>query len=145
MGPRPLRAVERTFANEQPLLARFDSDRIGFTLRLAAVTRGSREFAHPIEIEARFVPQITRDMPRVVRDGEVLVRFVGDVSPSEAAELRDFLLRKFSAIFPNQIAFEGITPPVGGLLGRLRELKAAQFRASDGWLTLAYTLADAQP
>jgi hypothetical protein len=145
--PRPLWVHDRaerwsvTFAKEQPLLAHFEGGRIGFTLRLASVTRGDIEFAQPAEITAHFLPKIGREGPELVRDGDVAVNVAGD-GPQPEAALHSFLLRKFGAVFPAEIAFGGITPPAGGLLGRLRKLQAVEFRTSDGWLTLAYTVAD---
>ena len=129
-----------TFAKEQPVLAHFASDRIGFTLRFARITRGTQPLDRAIEIEATFIPQITRDGPHLMRDGKLTVRFTGPLAPPEDPSLLAFLTRKFGAVFPPEITFAGITPPTGGTIGRLRQLQTAEFRSAAGWLTLAYEL-----
>jgi hypothetical protein len=145
--PRPLWVHDRaerwsvTFAKERPLLAYFNHDRLGLTLRFIAVTKGEREIAQLIEIEARFIPQITRDGPALLRDGNLAIRFM-DGSPNEAEEtLRPLLASKFGAVFPPELHFYGLMPPAGGSLGKLRQLQTAEFRAADGWLSLGYQLA----
>jgi len=70
----------------------------------------------------------------------VLFRSRDEASGSNDAPVRDFLMRKFGAIFAPEVSFYGLTPPAGGSLGKLRLLKLAEFRTSGGWLTLAYEL-----
>jgi len=130
-----------TFAKERPVVAHFANDRIGFTLRLARIRRGTQPLDRAIEIEAQFIPQITRDGPRLVRDGDLAIRFNEPLVPPEEPSLVTFLTRKFGAVFPPEISFAGITPPAGGTIGRLRQLQTAEFRSAVGWLTLAYELA----
>jgi hypothetical protein len=114
------------------------------TLRLAALTRGEKHFEQPIEIEARLVPQITRDGPALVREGDLTIRFTSPINPEVESRQQAFLTRKFSAIFPAELHFNGLTPPTGGSLGKLRHLSLAEFSSAHGWLTLGYELADAR-
>jgi hypothetical protein len=132
------------FAEQQPLLARFDGDRIDVTLRLANVTRGQRHFENPVEVEVRFVPKTTREGPAFVRDGELTIRFPESTTDESETELRQWLTRKFSAVFPEELHLHGLVPPSGGSLGKLRQLELVEFRSTGGWLALGYQIA-AQP
>ena len=62
------------------------------------------------------------------------------VDREEIDFLRDFLARKFGAIFSPEVCFYGLTAPAGGSLGKLRLLKPVEFRSASGWLTVAYEL-----
>ena len=122
-------------AKQRPVIARFEQD------RLIEVRQGERVFKQSIEIEARFIPQITRDGPALVRDGDLVVRFTDQVGTENEASLRAFLVRRFGAVFPPELSFSGLIPPAGGSLGKLRLLQTAEFRSATGWLTLGYELA----
>jgi hypothetical protein len=128
-------------AKQRPVIARFEQDRLGLTLRLIEVKQGERNFKQPIEIEARFIPQITREGPALVRDGNLVVRFTDHAENEDEASLRSFLVRRFGAVFPPELSFSGLIPPAGGSLGKLRLLQTAEFRSAKGWLTLGYELA----
>jgi len=144
--PRPLWVHDRserwsvTLADERPIVPHFDDDQVGFTLRVCNVTRGSDMFKHVVEIEASFLPRCTRDGPELIRDGAVAVRFAKPQGTEEQEETREFLIRKFSAVFPSKLHFAGITPPDGGSLGKLNSLELAEFQSARGWLTLGYQL-----
>lgn len=140
-----------TLAPQRPLLAEFDEDRLGFALRITKVTRGERTFEEPVEVAVRFVPKITPDGPALIRDGDVEIRFAerttaeggaadGAAEGEEQAELRAFLARKFAAVFPPELYFDGFVPPAGGTFGRLRQLEPVEFRSDRNWLTLCYQL-----
>jgi len=128
-----------TFEKELPVVTRFDADRVAIKLHLAGVTRGGRRIEKPAEIEVSFIPKISKEGPVLVRDGELVVR-VQNSAEQESDSFRDFLMRKFGAIFPPEIYFYGLTPPAGGALGKLQLLKPVEFRSEGGWLTLAYQL-----
>lgn len=132
------------FSKEQPLRAHCQNDRFGFTLRLAEVQRGDQTLRGPMEIEVRFVPQIDRDGPWLARDGELTIRVPSDIDPQTETSLRTFLTRKFGAVFPPELHFYGLMPPAGGTMGKLCQLRPAEFRANGGWLSVAYELAGEQ-
>ena len=140
--PRPLWIHDRaerwsvTLARQRPLDVRFESDRVHAVLRLARVTRGAEQLEVPVEIEASFAPQITRDGPLLVRDGDLTIR-------CDDPDLHKFLRRKFGAILPPELAFSGLAPPAGGTLGKLRQLKLVEFRSAGGWLSVGYQLTPA--
>jgi hypothetical protein len=129
-----------TLADERPVMNQFDKDRVGFTLRVVKVTRGEREYAVPLEIEARFAPESTRDGPALAREGDVAIRFAEQPAPEIAAQLELLLKSKFGAVFPPNLHFHGLMPPTGGSLGKLRQLQLEEFAANGGWLRLAYRL-----
>jgi hypothetical protein len=145
--PRPLWVHDRaerwsvTFDKDRPVIARFEDNRIGVTLRLMGVTRGEREYRQPAEIQVTLVPHITRDGPALIREGDVVVR-VSDDGVSDGKLLENFLHRKFGAVFLPEVYFYGLMPPTGGSLAKLRRLHTAEFNASRGWLTVAYELAE---
>jgi hypothetical protein len=129
-----------TFDDERPLAADFSEGRMGLTLRLANVRRGDEELSVPVEIEARLIPLKAREGPAVARDGDVEIRFLESLPEEEAALWRTFLARKFQAVFPPEIHFDGLVPPAGGTLGRLRHLHLVEFDCQDGWARLCYEL-----
>jgi len=129
-----------TFARQLPILVRFEDDRIAIRVRLSHVTRDGQSIQQPAEIEANFVPRITDEGPALVREGDLVVRISEEAENQNEASLRDFLTRKFGAIFAPEINFYGLMPPTGGLLGKLRLLKPMEFRSAGGWLTIAYEL-----
>lgn len=129
-----------TFADDRPILARFQSNRLGLTLRLAAVRRGTEQFNQPVEIEAQMIPQMTREGPALTRDGEISILFPVQTPEAQAEPWRVLLARKFEAVFPSQLHFDGLVPPAGGTLGRLRNLELVEFRCGEGWTTLGYQL-----
>jgi hypothetical protein len=139
-SPRPLWVHDRTerwsvtMAEARPLAARFSGERITLTLHVAGLTRGERREPIDTTIEASYQPQITRDGPTLIRDGELIVR--GNETEADHA----FLVRKFGAVFPAELHFSGLVPPTGGSLGKLRRLSVAEFKSDAQWMTLAYQL-----
>src|SRR4029079_16308682 len=129
-----------TFEKQLPIIIRFDEDRVGITLRLSGVTRDGQWLQAPIEIQASFIPKIMKEGPSLFRDGDLTVRLPNATPGDDQASLREFLTRKFGAVFPPELNFNGLTPPAGGSLGKLRLLEPAEFRSASGWLTLAYEL-----
>ena len=147
-SPRPLWVHDRaerwsvTLAKKAPLTVEFADDRIRIGLHLASVTRGSRQFQGPAEIEAVFVPKITADGPAFIRDGDLQVRVTAQLDPEAATALQAFLARKFGAVLPPELNLNGLVPPTGGSIGKLRLLELVEFRSSGGWLALGYQLED---
>jgi hypothetical protein len=129
-----------TFADERPIAAQFQNDRLGLTLRLAGVRRNSDELPVPVEIAVRLIPKLAREGPAVTRDGDLSIRFLEQLPDEDAASWRTFLARKFEAVFPPELHFDGLVPPAGGTLGRLRNLSLVEFASRSGWTTLAYQL-----
>jgi hypothetical protein len=133
-----------TFSRKRPLRTQFDDDRMGILLRLERVERGARTLEHPVEIEARFTPHITPDGPGLVREGDLEIRLADGIDPELAYDWQNFLRRKLGAVLAEEIYFDGLVPPAGGTLGKLRELDLVVFSTRDGWLTVAYQWVPAQ-
>lgn len=128
-----------TMAQKRPVRVQFQDDRLGITLRLAALTRDGKQSAEDVEIETRFLLRTTEDGPALVREGDVEIRYLGRTDAHQE-DNRVFLARKFGAVFPAELHFNGLVPPAGGSLGRLRALDLSRFQAVDGWLTVGYQL-----
>jgi hypothetical protein len=132
-----------TFAQKRPVTARMVDDRLGITLRFDSVRWGEDRWNTPVTVEARFAPQIGRDGPGLVRDGEVrIVVEAAESMPMDKSpdDLRRMLTRKFSAVFPAELHFDGLVPPTGGALSKLRALTLRDFYCQDGWLVIGYEL-----
>ena len=129
-----------TFDDERPIGARFRDGRLALTLRLASAQRGEEELKVPVEIEARLIPLREREGPAVARDGDIEIRFLESLPEEEEAAWRTFFARKFQAVFPPELHFDGLVPPAGGTLGRLRKLSLVEFDSQEGWTTLGYEL-----
>jgi hypothetical protein len=145
--PRPLWVHDRsvrwalTFADQQPWVAYFDNDRIGFHLSLTKVTRGEREIEHPVEVTIQLGPHISeRGEPFLIRDGDIEVDIASGLSVEDEADLRKFLVAKIGAAFPAELYFDGFVAPSGGVIGRLRAFEVVEFRSQDGWATLGYEI-----
>jgi hypothetical protein len=128
-----------TMAQERPVVVQFADQRLGITFRVERVTRGSTAHDGLVEIEARFIPQITADGPAFAREGELLIRIAGE-NTQEHDELRRFLTRKFGAVLPPELRLSGLVPPAGGALGKLRQLNLTQLTTAGGWLSIGYQL-----
>jgi hypothetical protein len=76
------------------------------------------------------------------RHGDVTVRFAAEMAAGreDLEKLRRTLVRKFSAVFPDELHFDGLTPPNGGALGKLQSLVLHDFYCDRGWLVLGYEL-----
>jgi hypothetical protein len=133
-----------TLENEQPLVPQFDGGQATFTLRLSQVTRGGQAFHHPVEVEAVFSLSETPDGPMLTRDRELTIRFPSEPSLESRDSTEKFLRQKFSAVFPPKLIFFGLVPPEGGSLSKLNQLELAEFRTAAGWMSLGYSLRDAQ-
>ena len=73
------------------------------------------------------------------------VQLVAD-RPATAEEQKflDFLHRKFSAVMPEELYFDGLVPPAGGSLAMLRNLRPDAYRFENGWMRMGYSLVDSQ-
>jgi hypothetical protein len=132
-----------TLAEERPLTPRFKDGGAAFTFRFSKVQRGDEVFAHPVEVEARFTLGESRDGPVLRRKGDVEIRFPSEPSLASREGVEKFLKRKFSAVFPPELIYYGIVPPEGGSLGKLNQLRLAEFKTASGWMTVGYRLAPA--
>jgi hypothetical protein len=50
------------------------------------------------------------------------------------------LSRRFGAVLPAELYFDGLVPPTGGGLAKLRSLAVRDFYTEKGWLVIGYEL-----
>lgn len=126
---------------DRPLQVALVEDRVQITFRLQEITRGSDHINRPLEISAKFRMKITPDGPHVIRDGDLLVRFIdGGKATESEAEFLAFVRNKFSGVFPPELYFDGLVPPAGGEWGKLRQLQLKEISARSGWFVIGYQL-----
>ena len=132
-----------TFANQRPIVVSFCDDMIGFTLRMKRFHRGEEQLDSMIDIKSAFHVETTRDGPVFFRQGDVTVQLVEDrPATTEEQQALDFLHRKFSAVMPEELYFDGLVPPAGGSLAMMRKFCPDAFRIDKGWLRLGYSMVD---
>jgi hypothetical protein len=128
-------------SRRSPVTAVCANDRFTVTIRFEQVIRGNQQFNRPLEITCRYASEITADGPHLIREGDLSVRFC-DQSPTteKDEELRQFVYRKFSGVFQPELYFDGLVPPAGGSLGKLRQLQLKELTFRDGWAVIGYQL-----
>ncbi len=135
-----------TFAEQLPVSTRIGDGRIQITLRFDFARVGEQTWRTPIRVEATLEPRITRDGPAFYRDGEVTIHIDGMTADGASANLPNIdilhrtLTRKFNAVFPAELHFDGLVAPEGGALGKLNALKLTDLRCERGWFSLGYHL-----
>jgi hypothetical protein len=146
-SPRALWVHDRTdrwsvvAAQQQPVTGSFAKNRLGVTFRIQEVTRGTDRLARPIEVAAEYALEVTPDGPHLIRQGDLTVRFADDDDVTDQHEsIRQFVYKKFNGLFQSEIYFDGLVPPAGGSLGKLRALRLQELACRNGWLTIGYQL-----
>ena len=146
-SPRPLWVHDRTdrwsviVAKQNPLTTTFANDRLTITIRIASCSRGEERLIRPLAVVATFHSEITPDGPHFIREGKVAVHFSDtDAATSQEEDFRQFIQHKFSGLFQPEIYFDGLAPPVGGSLSKLRQLELRELSFRDGWAVIAYQL-----
>jgi hypothetical protein len=147
--PRPLWVHDRTdrwaitFADQRPIVVSFQDDLIGFTLRIKRCNRAEQQIDKLIDIAATFRIDTTSEGPVFFRQGDVSVDLVQGVPATvEDQQFLDFLYRKFSAVMPEELYFDGLVPPTGGSLAMLRKLEPDAYSFQNGWMRMGYSLVD---
>ncbi|REJ67910.1 MAG: hypothetical protein DWQ31_10075 [Planctomycetota bacterium] len=141
-----------TFHELRPLEVDFDDDRFTISIRTQAATRGEELLDRPVLLAATYRVELGRDGAVLVREGDLTAQFDDglDSASAEAAaasegtsleqEMLAMLAYKFNGVLQPEMHFDGLVPPAGGSLGRLREIEMQAFRAREGWLTLGFRL-----
>jgi hypothetical protein len=131
-----------TFARELPISTRIADGHIHVTLRFNAARVGDQTWQTPIRVEATLKPRITREGPALFRDGDVAIHIDNTTTNDK---LHRTLSRKFDAVFPEELHFDGLVAPEGGALGKLNALELADLRCERGWFSLGYHLNSTAP
>lgn len=146
-APRPLWVHAReprwsvVMASERPLRLRLREGQMRMTLAVAETRRGDQHYVMPALITAVFTAEATSDGPVFHRHGELEIEFPNREKYSATAEdLRAFLSRKFSAVMPAELYFDGLSAPAGGFGDKLNQLTAREIQFQSGWATIRYQL-----
>jgi hypothetical protein len=148
-APRPLWVHDREprwsviMADERPLRFQFRDGYMRLTLATQETLRGDERFPMPALISANFNITATDGGPSFQRRGDIEIEFPEREKDSAHAEqLRSFLARKFDAVMPAQLYFDGLAAPAGGFGDKINALRFQEFRFKDGWATWNYVIQD---
>lgn len=130
-----------TAVKELPVIVEFADDYFTLTVRLQQVARGSAQLDRPLAIITKYNLLKTAEGPILNRQGDLMVQFSDtQAATHEETELISFVQKKFSAVFPPEIHFDGLVPPAGGSWEKLRQMELKEFTANRGWIVLGYQL-----
>jgi hypothetical protein len=145
--PRPLRVHARTprwsmtWADQKPLDLKLAGGTATFTVNLKALTYGEQKFTGSFSVSAEFRLDKTPHGPKLTRLGDVQLSADSDrASPADRDDALAVLTHKFSAIFPSELTFDGLTPPTGGIWDKVCALQLTQFDTHDGWVLIGYQI-----
>lgn len=125
----------------RPLRLRFRDGHMQLTMAIDKTLRGNDSFATPAHVSATFIVDATEDGPVIRRQGNISVEFPDSETPSDDRErLRNFLTRKFNAVLPAELHFDGLTAPAGGFGDKLNQLRLQGVDFRQGWATIRYQL-----
>lgn len=128
-------------AAERPLRLRMREGQLQVTLALAETRQGEQTYKLPALVTGTFTAEATPDGPVFYRQGDISVEFPErEVSSENAEELRGLLMRKFAAVMPEELHFDGLSAPAGGFGDKINQLVAREISFSQGWVTLRYQL-----
>jgi hypothetical protein len=146
-SPRPLWVHEREprwsviMQDVRPLRVRCRSGELLVTLAVEETLRGEQRWDMPALITAKYHVDATPEGPVFRRLGDVQIEFPEREKHSEDAEkVRAFLARKFGAVMPAELYFDGLAAPAGGFGDKLNQLQLQQVSFQSGWATLRYQL-----
>ena len=130
-----------TFSDQRPIVVHFHNGQFRITVRAKQIDLDGHSFHDPIDISSTFRIEVTDNGPVLFRSGEVSVDFVDAHNPTKSEQqLLDFISRKFGAIMPPELYFDGLVPPTGGALSMLRSLQPKEFSFQEGWMKIGYQL-----
>jgi len=128
-----------TFAKLEPVTVKFEDGHATVSIRGRRFTRGDQEMRKSLEISARYKFDRTDAGARLVRQGDVEVKFLGAeerrLTVTEVA-FKTFIKKKFGALFKPEKSFDGLTLP--GAWSKLGKLRLESMSADLGWLALAW-------
>ena len=135
-----------TFHEQRPLEVDFRDGLMTFTMRSSAVMRAGQTFERSVLIRAAYRMDIGRHSVSFVRQGDLVTRWddtATDAGQQTRANPKDdeliaFLARKFNGVLQPEIHFDGLVPPAGGSLGKLRQIQIRKFDLTSGWMTIGF-------
>lgn len=126
-----------TFAQQQPISARFADGNATFTIRTRRVVRGDNDVRKPIAISATYKLEQAGGGAKMTREGDISVEYSGraGLTPGEVA-MKTIMQKKFQALFEPEIVSDGLTLP--GEWEKAGKLMLRELWSNDGWLALGW-------
>ncbi len=121
--------VTLTFAEQDPVVVRFQNGRVSVQLTIVYLRKGKNEW-YDFQVCAFYRPEIDGGEARLVRDGVVQLR--GQLDMRSQIGLRGLFGKAFDKEKPLLVSPEHISPDP-----RMRELMITQFVIEDGWVGIA--------
>jgi hypothetical protein len=133
-----------TFAENYPISAAFDGNKVRLAVRANRFTRGrnddgtvDQETKGTVEISATYNIEKTGAGAKLIRQGDLNVDFIGEDKLSVAqVATKTFLRRKFGSLFKPEFVGEGIA--LKGRWEKAGTLKLADIQADKGWIAVAW-------
>lgn len=130
-----------TFHEERPIEVDFRDGLLTISLRSHEVTRAKKAFPETVLVRAIYRIDLGRDGAVFVRQGALTTKLDGNPSAEtveQHADLIAFLHKKFGGVMQSELHFDGLVPPAGGSLGKLRQIQMRKIEPLNGWLTLGF-------
>jgi hypothetical protein len=109
------------------------------TLHATCARNGDQKLDGPFDIAVAYRLIISAEGPHLVRvSGPTIQQDESAASTGNREECATFLRRKFEAVFPRELFFDGLQPPTGGSWGKLRRYLLTQLSAENGWFAIGY-------
>lgn len=126
-----------TFASERPIDVRFDDHLVSVFVRSKGFTRGPQEVKQAVEISATYELTHRGNGLRLVRQGDVQVKFGASnrLSVSQVA-MKTFIQKKFDDLFKPEVESDGLALP--GKWEQVGKLRLVQMYCDDGWIALGW-------
>jgi len=125
-----------TLASALPLAIYFNNDGIRVAIRLSRIQQGDRDIQDIVEISAVYKPQPFNGTFRLVKHGDLKVKFPDPViSRIEQAAIQSLLKKRIDSMFKAYVEFKPLPPPEQ-FKGKIGELQISAFESRNGWLTL---------
>lgn len=131
------------FHEQRPLEVDFRDSLLTFSLRSHAITRAGKTTQRTALVRATYKVELGRDGVSFARQGALVTRWEDEQDGDD--ELIDFVAHKFSGVLQPELHFDGLVPPAGGSLGKLRQIQFRKFETTRGWLTMGFELIADEP
>lgn len=128
-----------TFSATKPVSATFRDGKVEFAIFGRRFEQGSNYIESPIRLSATYRVTRTKEGARLVRDGDVVVKFtrLKRLGPTQIA-LRTVMRAKFEALFKPEFETKGLELP--GRWEKAGDLHLEELVANQGWLALSWTM-----
>ncbi len=129
-----------TLAARRPIAFCFDENQIRIAIHGVELQYGEDLLRAPFEVGVTYSPS-QRDAPHLVRVSDPTITLGASSMPPHMVQRYEALLKqKFGAIFPSEIFFDGLQPPVGGSWDKFRKFQLAHWVVDNGWFDIGFQL-----